>query len=64
MIAIIDAYGRVRFIDSKFTPRRGDRVDVGYDPMPMVNKVVMYPMPDRLARYGIDTKADVLVFVS
>ena len=53
-ILIIDQYGNnTKIKDADIIPRIGDSLDIFYDPLPKVTKVVLYPKKERLKEFKV-----------
>ena len=50
---IVSKFGDKQTITRNFIPRVGDDIDIFYEPLPTVSKVVAFPSEERLSAIGI-----------
>ena len=53
-VLIIDTMGNSRVVTTEFIPRIGDTIDMFYEPLPTVIKVVAWPSNERLKALKIE----------
>lgn len=64
-ICIVNQYGQIVVRDANAVPRIGDALDMFYEPLPTVIKVVWWPSPERLASINCsEIEIDALVVVA
>ena len=53
-ILVINQFGNGQIKDSAVIPRIGDKVDMFYEPLPTVTRVVMWPSKERITQLQAD----------
>ena len=62
-LLIINTYGKAQLKETSILPRKGDRVDMFYKPLPKVIGVCLFPTEETIKELGVDEVIDAIVTV-